>query len=62
MSYAPQTARARVNRAKASVFPKIANVASMGGDTVPPQTARRIGWASLPREMPFAAAKPLIRA
>jgi hypothetical protein len=34
----------------------MANVASMGGDTVPPHTARRMGCASLPSEMPFARA------
>ena len=44
----------------ASVLPKIAKVASMGGDTVPPHTARRMGCASLPSAMPFAAANPLI--
>jgi hypothetical protein len=33
----------------------MANVASMGGDTVPPHTASRIGCASLPSEMPLSA-------
>ena len=50
----------RANRDSDSVFPRMARVASMGGDTVPPQTASRIGCASLPSEMPFAAAKPLM--
>ena len=60
MSYAPQAACALATRDNASDLPNIAKVASMGGDTVPPQTARRRGCASLPSEMPFAAAKPLI--
>jgi hypothetical protein len=38
---APQAACARVNRDKASAFPNIVRVASMGGDTVPPHTVRR---------------------
>jgi hypothetical protein len=59
-AYAPQTARARLNRDNDSSLPKIASVASMGGDTVPPQTARRMGCASLPSEMPLAAANPLM--
>ena len=32
----------------------------MGGDTVPPQTASRIGCASLPSETPLAAEKLLM--
>ena len=56
----PQEARALVKRSNASVFPRMARVASMGGDTVPPQTARRMGCASFPREMPFPAAKLVI--
>ena len=41
--YAPQAANARVSRERVSSRPKMANVASIGGETVPPVTARRIG-------------------
>src|ERR1700734_3768255 len=58
--YAPHAASARVNRDNDSALPKMASVASIGGDTVPPHTARRIGCASFPSGMPFAAAKPLM--
>ena len=47
---------ARASRDNDSVFPKMAKVASMGGDTVPPHTASRMGCASLPSAMPLAAA------
>ncbi len=60
MSYAPQRLNATANRDSDSAFPRIAKVASMGGDTVPPQTARRMGCASLPSGMPFAAATALM--
>ncbi len=39
------------------LLPRMAKVASMGGETVPPHTARRMGCASLPSEMPFAVAR-----
>ena len=53
-------AMARANRDRFSDFPRIANVASMGGDTVPPQTANRIGCANLPSETPWRTENALM--
>jgi hypothetical protein len=48
-----QFACALAKRAKVSACPKIASVASMGGETVPPHIASRIGCAILPSETTF---------
>jgi hypothetical protein len=51
---APQTPWPRRGAAASPACPEWPSVASMGGDTVPPHTARRSGWASLPSATPFA--------
>ena len=57
---APQSSLAFRKRESDSSRPRISKVASMGGETVPPQTASRIGCASLPSETPLAVASPLM--
>ena len=55
-----QALRAFSMRLSVSSRPRIAKVASMGGETVPPLTASLIGCASFPKERFFSAAKPLM--
>src|ERR1700691_870847 len=60
MDYALHRARALANRASEWDLPKIAKVASRGGETVPPHTASRIGCASLPSDTPASASDVLM--
>ncbi len=50
------------SRLRVSSRPRIASVWSMGGETLPPETATRTGWATLPSPNPPASASPWIAA
>ena len=52
---------ARSRRASVRAWPSSASVASMGGDTVPPDTATRSGCATLPRPSDFSFASAFER-
>jgi hypothetical protein len=47
---------ARSIRANVFSFPRNSRLLKIGGEIVPPLTATRIGWATLPRPNPFASA------
>ena len=51
----------RSRRASVRAWPSSASVASMGGDTVPPDTATRSGCATLPRPSDFSFASAFER-
>ena len=59
---APRERSPRPKRAIDSALPRIVRVASIGGETVPPQTASRSGCARLPKVRAPVAAISLISA
>src|SRR5688500_16434936 len=55
MLYVAAAARQRSMRVRVRSRPSSSRLSKIGGLTVPPLTATRIGWATFPRPRPFCS-------